>query len=354
MTAKILLVLLVVLLAGAAALYWYMRPLPVLTVTSWAGAYGRAQAAAQMRPYAASHRVDVHIAEWEGNLNDIKGDVIDFELPKAVEACQRGLLEKIDARTLPDGDDGVSADKDFVEGAIGPCWVGNNVYSQIIIAGKLPGAQPATLADFFDREKFPGKRALKRGSGKYNLEMALLADGVTPKAVYATLATDDGIARALTKLDSLKPDLVWYDKDGEAVDLVASGAARFATALNGQAFEAMQHGKALTLIWDRQLYEFDAFGVPLNDPRKDMAMDFIRFATGSAPLAGVADWQPFGPARRSGLALVRMNPDTHVAMRDFLPTAHFATAFAVDDAWWRAHGDEVDAAWRHWLAPTAH
>src|ERR1700689_4246130 len=109
MLRRVLLAALLILLAGAAALYWYMRPLPILTVTSWPGAYGRAQAAAQMRPYAASHRVDVHIAEWEGELSDLKGDVIDFELPKAVEACHRGLLEKIDASTLPAGDDGTAA-----------------------------------------------------------------------------------------------------------------------------------------------------------------------------------------------------------------------------------------------------
>ena len=33
-------------------------------------------------------------------------------------------------------------------------------------------------------------------------------------------------------------------------------------------------------------------------------------------------------------------------MRDFLPTAHFDTAFAVDDEWWRVHGDAVEIAWR--------
>ena len=59
-----------------------------------------------MRPYAAAKHVDVHLAEWDGDLTDVsravrnhsyKGDVIDFELPKAVEACRQGLLEKFDA-----------------------------------------------------------------------------------------------------------------------------------------------------------------------------------------------------------------------------------------------------------------
>ena len=347
---RILIATFIVLLAGAAAFAWYMRPLPILTVTSWPGGYGRAQAAAQMRPYAASHRVDVHIAEWEGELSDIKGDVVDFELPKAVEACSHGLLEKIDAATLPAGADGVSAAQDFVPGAIGPCWVGNNIYAQVVVSAKFPGAQPSILADFFDIAKFPGERAIRGASAKYNLELALLADGVAPKEVYATLSTDGGIQRALAKLASLGNNLVFYDSDDQAMEWIGNGAAAFATTLNGPVFDAAQKGAAPNVIWDHQLYEFDAFGIPVGDAKKDAAMDFIRFATGSAPLAGVADWQPFGPARRSGLALVGENPESHVAMRPFLPTAHFETAFAVDNAWWRVHGDAVEIAWRNWQA----
>jgi putative spermidine/putrescine transport system substrate-binding protein len=347
---RILIVIILVLLAGAAALYWFMRPLPILTVTSWPGAYGRAQAAAQMRPYAASHRVDVHIAEWEGDLSDLKGDVVDFELPKAVEACSHGLLEKIDTSTLPAGADGVRAAQDFVPGALGPCWVGNNIYAQVIVSAKFPGAQPSTLADFFDTAKFPGKRAIRGASAKYNLEMALLGDGVAPKDIYPTLSSAAGIQRALAKLASLKDNLVFYDSDDQAMEWIGNGAAAFATTLNGQVFDAAQKGAAPNVIWDHQLYEFDAFGIPAGDAKKDMAMDFIRFASGSAPLAGVADWQPFGPARRSGLSLVGKNPETHVAMRTFLPTAHWDTAFAVDDAWWRVHDDAVETAWRNWQA----
>jgi putative spermidine/putrescine transport system substrate-binding protein len=351
MIRKILLAALIILLAAFAALYWFMRPLPILTVTSWAGDYGHAQAVAQMHPFAAANRIDVHIAEWEGQLSDLKGDVIDFELPKAVEACDRGMLEKIDASTLPAGDDGAAAAKDFVPGAIGPCWVGSVVYSHLIIfsPGAFPAGRPATLADFFDTAKFPGKRALKRGSGKYNLELALLADGVAPAEVYPMLATEAGLTRAFAELASLGPNLTWYDRDGEAPERIRDGEAAFATALNGQLYDPKQTSP-LGVIWDKQLYEFDAFGIPAGDPTKDTALNFIRFATGSAPVAGVASLYPVGPARRSAFSLVTKNPENGADLRAILPTAHFETAFAVDDAWWRAHGDAMDTAWRNWLA----
>ena len=339
-----------ILLAGAGAFYWYFGPKPELTVTTWEGAYGRAQQTAQMAPYQASHRVNLRIAVWDGDLKNLKGDVVDFELPKAAEACQRGLLEKIDAAQLPAGDDGTPAEKDFLPGAIGPCWVGNNVYSQVIVSSKFPGAQPTTLADFFDTEKFPGRRALKRGSAKYNMEMALLAVGVAPKDIYPTLSGTVGILRALGKLSGLGDNLTWYHSDAEGLALIQSGGACFTTALNGAVFESLSHDGNQNVIWDHQLYEFDAFGIPAGNARKDLAMDFIRFATGAKPLAGVAQWQPFGPARRSGLALVGENPATHKAMRDFLPTAHFDTAFAVDETWWRDHGANAQAAWAQWQA----
>ena len=306
-----------------------------------------------MHPFAAANRVDVHIADWEGRLTDIKGDVIDFELPRVVEACERGMLEKIDAATLPAGADGKPAAEDFVPGAIGPCWVGSVVYSQLVVfdSNAFPGAAPATLADFFDVAKFPGKRALKRGSPKYNLEMALLADGVAPNNVYVQLATEDGLMRAFEKLSSLGPNLTWYDRDSEAPRLVREGQAAFATAFNSVLYDPKEpNAKKLGAIWDRQLYEFDAFAIPAGNPRKEMAMDYIRFATGSAPLAGVANLQPLGPARRSSTPLLAKNPENGADLRPILPTAHFDTAFAVDDAWWRAHGEEMDRAWRSFLA----
>jgi putative spermidine/putrescine transport system substrate-binding protein len=350
--------ILVLAAIGAGALYWFTRPLPVLTVTTWPGSYGHAQRAALIEPYRDVGRVNIRANEWEGDLGRIsravanhayEGDVIDFELPEAVEACRKGLLEPFDAATLPAGIDGAPAASDFVKGAIGPCWVGSVVYSQAILFAKdrFGGSPPTTLADFFDLEKYPGPRALKEGA-KLNLEMALLADGVAPDDVYRSLETEAGVARAFAKLSTLKPGLVFWRAAGEPARLIASGRAVFSTVLNGDIFDARAQDPGV--IWDRQLYELDVFAVPKGNPRKDMAMDFIRYATGARPLARMANRISYGPARRSALALVGRNPEFDIAMRPFLPTApgNFATAFAVDDAWWLAHGARLEARFRAW------
>ena len=354
---RLLIATLILAAAALVGFYVYTRPLPVLKIVTWSGEYGRAQRAAMIEPYRDVAHLDTQPAEWDGDLSEVrravashtyKGDVIDFELPKAVEACREGLLEKFDASTLPAGLNGAMAANDFVPGAVGDCFVASVAYSQVIFFAKnsFRGADPAAMDDFFDTVKYPGPRALKAGA-KFNLEMALLADGVAPNDIYKTLSTEDGVARAFRKLDSIKQVLVWWHNSGEPARMIQERRAVFATALNGDVFAA--RAALPGIIWDRQLYEFDVFAVPKGDPNKERAFDFIRWATGSKPLAGVADWVALGPARRSSWPLVAKNPELGIAMAPFVPTSHFANAFAVNDGWWLTHGPALEARFQTWM-----
>jgi putative spermidine/putrescine transport system substrate-binding protein len=354
---RVLLALAVLLVAAVAALFFLTRPPPVLTVMTWPGTYGRAQTNAQMHPFGAARNVDVRPAFWDGDLADVramvdkrqyKADVIDFELPKAVQACKSGLLEKIDPAILPAGTDGAPAARDFVPGSIGPCWVGSQVYSQVIAFSPKLKRPPQSLADFFDTRKFPGRRALSRASAKFNLEMALLADGVAPGDVYKSLETPGGLDRAFARLKALHP--IWAHDSAGALEWLKDGQAVMVTALNGDIANLKDFTPGI--VWDHQLYEMDAFAIPAGDPAKNRALDYIAYATGSAPLAGVASWVPYGPARRSSLPLVKSNPETGQAMAPLLPTApgNFKLAFAIDDGWWLAHGPAIAPRWQEFVS----
>ncbi len=339
------------------------RTSPLLTVATWAGPYGNAQVRAMLQPFGNRSGADMRVSIYDGGTVDLARvvaskrydwDVIDLELPDAVAACHQGLLEPMDASSLPPGPDGEPPQSDFAPGALGPCWIGSVIYSQVIAYDPhhLTGVAPTTIADFFDLQRFPGKRAMHRSSGKLNLEMALLADGVPPAQVYDTLSTPQGIDRALAKLSTLQGNLVWWTDNDPPWLILSDGRAAMSTILNGDIFDAATHGTRLGVVWDRQLYEFEAFGIPKGDPKRKLAMDFIRFATQAQNLAAVADWVPYGPARRSALRYVGMHPELDIEMAQFLPTEgnRMATAFAVDDEWWRLHGADVDARWQNWLS----
>ena len=325
-----------ILLVGC--LFFFTRPPPVLTVMTWPGPYGRAQANAQMHPYAALYNVDVRPAVWDGDLADLramvdkrqyKADVIDLELPAAAQACKEGLIEKIDPATLPDGANGMAAGQDFVPGAIGPCWVGSMVYSQIMVATPKLKHQPVTLADFFDTRKFPGRRALSRAAPKFNLEMALLN-------------------RAFAKLQALNP--IWAHDSVGALRWVKNGQAVMATVLNGDI--SAEKDFSPHVIWDHQLYELDVFGIPTGSPNKKRALDFIAYATGSGALAAMASWVNYGPARRSSFALVKPNRLTGADTRPLLPTnpQNFHDAFPINDTWWAEHGVAITPRWQEFVS----
>jgi len=360
---RTIVIALAVIAIAALVYFLFLRKAPVLTAVTWSGNYGRAQASALFLPYGQKTGVNVHIAQYDGGLDELRKqvaskqytwDVIDLELPDAIAACKEGLLESVDAATLPSGANGEPAASDFVQNAIGPCWVGSVVYSQLIAyaPARFGSAHPMTLSDFFDTARFPGPRALKSSNAKFNLELALLADGVAPADVYRVLSTDQGVTRALAKLNTIHSSIVWWTRSSEPAAMLLDGRAAFATILNGDVYDAAVHHHGLGTIWDRQLYELDVFGMPKGDPKHDMAMDFVRFATSAPGLARVSEWVPYGPARRSALKLVGKNPELGIEMRGFLPTApeHFGTAFAVDDRWWRANGSRIAPLWQTWVS----
>jgi putative spermidine/putrescine transport system substrate-binding protein len=365
MRRKILLAVLLLLLAAGAGLWWWTRPLPVLTVTTWAGVYGRAQAASQMQPYGAEHRVNVRIAQWanNGTLDELRRavaaqstDVVDLELPVAVEACRQNLLEPIDAAALPAGADGTPAARDFYQGMVSRCFVASAVYGQMLICRKPCGA--FNLAGLFfavaaPRPMIPetgsivgGKIALQR-TAKVNLEMALLADGVPADQVYALLSTPEGVSRAFAKLDTIKHNIVWWSGAKEPLALLRSGQVDVATALTGEVHAEMGPGNLV--LQQQQFYEADVLAIPRGTQKKEMALDYLHYATGSAPLAGMTRFAPFMPPRRSSLPLVEKLPPSPT--RDFVLSQRGALdkSFAVDSAWWLEHGAALEARFRIWM-----
>lgn len=334
--------------------YWAYLPPPSLTVASWGGEYTAAQNAALFHPFTDQSGVAVSLRLYGGGTGDIarqvsnreiEWDVVDFELEDAARACRDGLLERLDELNLPPGADGSQAADDFVPGAIGPCWVGTAVYSQVIAFSKEKASpeEPRSLADFFDVKRFPGPRALRGSGPKFNLELALMADGVAPGEVYPTLATEAGVTRAFAKLDTIKPQIIWWQRAAEPPELLAQGKAAMATVLNARIFDTSDSLR-LGAIFDGQLYQMDVFGVPKGTEKKSRAFEFLRYATGTEALAEEARLLPYAPARRSSLATI--DPER----RARLPTApeNFARALFVDPDWWAEHGASLEKRWTEW------
>ena len=334
-----------------------------LNLLSWGGAYGNSHVQAYVKPFEEKTGIKVQVSDADNPATPVKAqveagnvsiDVASVEYADAVRLCDEGLLEELDPAILAAGADGTPAAEDFIEGAITECFVGTDVYSMILAYddGKFPDAKPAGPADFFDTAKFPGKRTMRKGA-KFNLEFALMADGVAPDQVYETLSTPEGVDRAFAKLDTIKDEVVWWEAGAQPPQLLADGEVSMAFAFNGRIFDAAQkEGKPFKIVWNGQIYEMEGWVVPKGAPNVDAAQEFIAFSTMSEQQARAAEFISYGPPRKSAAALVGNIEGTDVPMGPNLPTSaeNLAGALASNLDFWVDHDAELQERFNAWLA----
>lgn len=353
------------LLAGAAGIAFVAGAAHAndLTVVSWGGAYTKSQIEAYQKPWMEKTGKSILSEDYNGGLSEVKAqveagnvtwDLVDVELSDAVRGCDEGLLEPIDHSILPPAPDGTPAEEDFIEGALTECAVATIVWSTIYAYDTTKIADgPTTIQDFFDLEKFPGKRGMRK-TPKANLEMALVADGVAPDEVYDVLETDEGIDRAFAKLDSIKDEVIWWEAGAQPPQLLADGEVVMTTAYNGRIFNAFAaEDKPFEVVWDAQVFDMDLWVIPTGAPNMEAALDFIAFSTDTQRLADQASWISYGPARQSSNPLVGTYADKpELEMAPHMPTApeNFKTAIANDYLFWADNQDELNERFNAWLA----
>ena len=337
----------------------------VLTVTSWGGSYERACVKGYHERFTEETGIALNIEEYNGGLAQIRAqvavgkvhwDVIDLDISDAVRGCDEGLLEPIALDSLPPAPDGTPAAEDFIPETQTECGVGTLFYATIYAYNKanIPGPKPTTIADFFDLEKFPGRRGMRRVP-QVNLEFALMADGVPPDSVYIALGTPEGVNRAFRKLDTIKDDVVWWEAGAQPPQMLADGEVVMSTAYNGRIFNAqVLENQPFVIVWDGQVLDIGQIAVVAGTPNLDAALEFVQFASTAESMAGVGHYIAYSPARRSGMALISTHAETGVEMMPHMPTSpqnlvpgHFLRN---NWEWWTDHQDEMNERFSAWLA----
>ncbi len=334
-----------------------------ITTVSWGGSYGRAVNEGANIPFTEATGIRIEVEDYNGGLAQIRAqvdigeihwDVVDLEIADAVRGCDEGLLEPIDLASLPPGADGTPAEEDFVDDGRTECGVGNLYWSTVYAynADNIPGEKPATMADFFDLEKFPGRRGMRRVP-KVNLEFALIADGVPLDQVYATMDTPEGLDRAFAKLETIKDEVIWWEAGAQPPQMLADGEVTMSTAYNGRIFNAqVLEDQPFVIVWDGQLLDVGQVGIVAGTPRLEEALQYLAFATSAESMVRIARRISYSPMRKSGMGLVTTHVVAGVEMEPHMPAspANAANALRYDWAWWVDHADELNERFSAWLA----
>ena len=318
-----------------------------LTVVNFGGANGAAQKKAYIDPFEKTG-TKVTMVEYNGEQAKIKAmveakkvtwDVVEVESPDLSRGCDEGLFEKLDWAKI-----GNKAD--FQKAAVHECGVGTFVWSTVMAynGDKLKDA-PVTWADFWDTKKFPGKRGMRKGA-RYNLEFALMADGVKPADVYKVLATKDGAERAFKKMTELKPNIQWWEAGAQPPQFLVAGDVAMTTAYNGRIDAAQREGKNLKITWTGGIYDLDYWVMPKGTPNKDAALKFIALASSADAQAEYAKNISYGPTNTKALGKL----DAKVLSQ--LPTsaANSKDALQFNVGFWADQGEALEKRFSAWAA----
>lgn len=339
-----------------------------MTIVSWGGAYSASQNNAYHKPYMALTGISVinddsaneSVAKLRAmnEANNLTWDLVDAVAADAIRLCDEGLAEAIDAdKDLAAAPDGTPASVDFGETLVSECFIPNIVYSTTFgyrtNVAEWGGKTPTEICAVFDTESFPGKRSLEKRPIN-NVEWALLCDGVPKDEVYDVLATQEGVDRALAKLDTIKADTIWWSAGAETPQLLADGEVVMGSTYNGRLFSVIEEQKQpVAMLWDAQVFDLDGWIVPtgLPEDRRKRVMHYLHFATDTQRLADQAKYISYGPARLSSAPLVSKHATLGIDMAPHMPTDpdNAKNTFLYNYEFWADYRDDIDAKFQAWL-----
>lgn len=261
-------------------------------------------------------------------------DVCTLTLSARDILAKQGLLEPIgfELKDVPG----------LMPEAITPLWMGTDVYSTIFAyrKDKLGANPPKSWADFWNTEKFPGRRALRKNPID-TLEQALLADGVPLDKLYPL-----DVDRAYKSLDRIKPQIaVWWTGGAQSSQLIQSGEVDMLPLWNARAQAVIDGGAPVEIVWNQGLYSIEGWGIPKGCPRADAARQFIKFCADPKAQAAYTEFLAYGPTNLD--AYKSIPPERAKA----LPTseANLKLMTIAREDWWSANRAAMTERFNSWI-----
>jgi putative spermidine/putrescine transport system substrate-binding protein len=264
---------------------------------SWGGSFQDALRSSMLEP--ASQALGIEVKEDTTNgIQDVRAqitagavawDVTEQDLPSCETLSREGSLEPIDYSIV----DTTGIPKELIHDN----YIGFINFTKVIAYRKdaFGDNGPSNWAEFWDLKNFPGKRGM-HGKVNYNLEAALMADGVPMKEVYSTLATDDGMERAWSKLGGIAPEVtVWYRGGSQSAQLLRDGEVDVIHMGHNRVESVIASGVDVAYAFDGGTMDVDCLLVPKGAPNAENAMRLINELLSAKAQARLAITMPLGP-----------------------------------------------------------
>jgi putative spermidine/putrescine transport system substrate-binding protein len=198
---------------------------------------------------------------------------------------------------------------------------------------------PRNWSEFWDTKRYPGRRTFASKTNGGSLEVALLADGVTPDKLYPL-----DVDRALRSLDRIREHIIWFDTNAQGEQYMTDEQAVLGLVPDGRALSAKERGAPIEIEYNQSILTWSTLVVPKGAPNRDAAMQFLAYALSPEAQAAVAMAYIYGPVVPAAYKLI---PPERAATLSGGP--HMAGKYVLaNEKWWGENLEKVTDMFNAW------
>lgn len=299
---------------------------------SFGGDLQKNQDAAWLKPFATATGVkisqtdspDLARLQLQQQADNVGVDIVEADSPIVDRGCGTVFLP-------------VQLDRSQIDPALdsNKCGVPVVKFSFVLAYNaKTLGKAPTSVADFFDVQKFPGRRGAFNNPHSGLLEVALIADGVARDKVYPA-----DVDRALKKAASIKSSIDFKGSFALLQDALASGDLAMAVLPNGRALNAAKANPDIKVVFKDAVTLYDNLAIPKGAKNVEAATAFLQFVAKHDTQLALAERFPYGTGTKGAA------PKLGEQARNFFPDTYAGDLLIQNAKWWAANDASVQQRW---------
>ncbi|MDP1723556.1 MAG: ABC transporter substrate-binding protein [Alphaproteobacteria bacterium] len=319
-----------------------------LSIVSFGGITQDAQREVFFEPFSKESGKKIKEINYNGGISQIaemakkdksEWDLVQVEASDLVEGCRNNYFETLNWNLI-------GQKSEYVRGATHNCGVGSFIWAMVMAYNQdiFQENPPQSWADFWDVQKYPGKRGLRK-TARFTYEIALLAAGVQGRDVYTILRAPNGFEQALKKLEELLPHIEWWEEGAQPSQWLQTKNVVMSAGYNGRIANAIKDGNNFRMIWKNAIYSIDYWVILKNSHHKDAAYQLLRYMAPLRRQADFAELIPYGPPTKRSYKMLRR--DTQMMLPDVQNKT--GTVFPFDYEFWGVVGEKYEAEFQDWL-----
>ena len=295
-----------------------------------------------LKPYAQATDTQLGEIAWDG----VALDGLKPPPPDLVLVSGGVLLAGCKSQALIHLDWGALGRDRYLTQAASDCGAGAYLNAVALAWDRDKLAITPGWTDFWDVARYPGRRGLQRGA-RGNLEIALMADGVSPGDIYRTLRGTDGQDRAFRKLDQLKPYIIWWDKPDQPAQWLGAGKVAMTSSPTATLLHAGDGAhRHYGLAWADSLGEVQSWAIPQGAAHQAAAVSALLIVSDIARQADFARMTGLGPSTHGAVDLLPPN----VRAGSPSAAANLGGTLEIDEPFWQENGTKIETRFSAWAA----